>query len=589
MCEHVEAFFGGSFMSANMMTNKTLMREKYFAMLFGGTMTLVVTAIMMISDSVIAGMVIGSKAVAGITIVKPIYSTAVFLSSIFAFGIPVQYGNAMGQFDRDRADRIFGFGLIFSALMGVVLFALSLFCEELYFSRYHLTDEILDHARSYFFWLRFTILLMPLRTYLNEMVHNDGDEQVTLSAGLIQGLGTIALSVFLCRSYGLYGIGFSTFFFSVVAVLILSTHFLKRLNSLHPKPCLSLKLLGKTTQYSMTDAASYLFMAILTGSLNYYVTKTFGPEDLVLVSVISLYAEFQLVYDGVGEAITPIISIYWTERCTTGIKKIYTLARRSAIAEGLGEMLIMIVLAPFIARILGVTDPALARAATSGFWIMSLSALSISVLFLLTSYYLIIEKLMLGVTIAALRDCLLSVPLAILLGNLFGYAGIFWGMVLGPALALGGTLVYLRFRYNEDAPLLLSYFMKGREGLLYELELGPAAIVETRDRIGERLTSLSIAPKAVNRVMLLFEELTMLLYEKNTRKNILCECVIVIGQEKIRMIVRDSGDVIDITDPNLEVTSLRSYVVANIAEQVTYKKRHLVAMSFNRNVFEIRI
>ncbi len=576
-------------MSENVMPKKTLMGEKYFAMLFGGTMTLVVTAIMMISDSVIAGMLIGSRAVAGITIVKPIYSATVFLSSIFAFGIPVQYGNAMGQFDRKRADRIFGFGLLVSVGMGIALFARSLFSEELYFSRYRLTNEILDHARSYFFWLRFTILLMPLRTYLNEMVHNDGDEQATLSAGLVQGLGTITLSVYLCRSYGLYGIGFSAFFFSAVAILILSMHFFKRSNSLHPKPFFSFNLVYKTVQYSMTDAASYLFMAILTASLNYFVTKTFGTDELVLVSVISLYAEFQLVYDGVGEAITPIISIYWTERCTTGIKKIYSLARRSAIAEGLGEMLIMIVLAPFIPRILGVTDPELSAAATRGFWIMSVGALSVSVLFLLTSYYLIIEKLMLGVVIAALRDCLLSVPFAILLGNYFGLEGMFWGMAIGPALALAGTLVYLRVRYDEDAPLLLSDFMKGREGLLFELELGPDSIIRTRDRIGERLTSMDIPPKAVNRVMLLFEELTMLLFEKNTRKDILCECVIVIGEDKIRMIVRDSGDVIDITDPNLEVTSLRSYVVANIAEQVTYKKRHLVAMSFNRNVFEIKV
>ena len=54
------------------------------------------------------------------------------------------------------------------------------------------------------------------------------------------------------------------------------------------------------------------------------------------------------------------------------------------------------------------------------------------------------------------------------------------------------------------------------------------------------------------------------------------------------MIFRDSGEVFDIADPDLAVTSLRSYIVASFTQEVSYMKGNLVAMSFNRNVFEIR-
>ena len=58
------------------------MRKKYFSMLLGGTLTMMVVSIMLMSDSIIAGAVLGSDAVAGVTLVTPVYSFSAF------FGIP---------------------------------------------------------------------------------------------------------------------------------------------------------------------------------------------------------------------------------------------------------------------------------------------------------------------------------------------------------------------------------------------------------------------------------------------------------------------------------------------------------------------
>lgn len=48
------------------------------------------------SDSVIAGAVVGSDAVAGITLVTPLYSLAVFFGSVISIGIPLLYSTEMG-------------------------------------------------------------------------------------------------------------------------------------------------------------------------------------------------------------------------------------------------------------------------------------------------------------------------------------------------------------------------------------------------------------------------------------------------------------------------------------------------------------
>ena len=164
----------------------------------------------------------------------------------------------------------------------------------------------------------------------------------------------------------------------------------------------------------------------------------------------------------------------------------------------------------------------------------------------------------------------------------------FAAFALGPAIAWAGSLLYLRLRYPGDAPLLLAGRMKGKQVLFYELSLQPELIVQTRDQINDALVSMSYDSKTVFRVTLLFEELLMLIYEKNKGKEILCECTILLEESGVRMIFRDSGEVFDVSDPDLAVTSLRSYIVASYAEEVSYQKGHLVAMSFNRNVFEIK-
>lgn len=57
-----------------MKSNQTLMSKKFHSMLLGGTLTWMVVSFLLLLDSIVAGIVIGSDAVAGITLVTPVYS-----------------------------------------------------------------------------------------------------------------------------------------------------------------------------------------------------------------------------------------------------------------------------------------------------------------------------------------------------------------------------------------------------------------------------------------------------------------------------------------------------------------------------------
>ena len=81
---------------------------------------------------------------------------------------------------------------------------------------------------------------------------------------------------------------------------------------------------------------------------------------------------------------------------------------------------------------------------------------------------------------------------------------------------------------------------------------------------------------------LLLEEILMLIYEKNAgKKKLFAECTILSEPAGMRMILRDSGILFDVTDADTLPDSLRHYVVARM--MVAHdKKAYLTTTGYNR-------
>ena len=565
----------------------SMMVKKYYSMLFGGTLSIMVVSIMLMSDTLIAGIFLGENAVSGITLVTPLYSVAAFFGSIFSLGVPIIYSARIGSFNKKDADRVFQTGVLMTIITGIVLFiVISLFGKS-FIQISRPSPEVLDAALEYLSFIKYTVLLLPFQALLSECVFADGDETISTISSLTQAIGNVVFSLILSRVIGVRGIALASFLFYLVSLLIDCIHLFRSNNTLRIGLSFSFDTVRDVVRYSAIDAGTYLFIGILVASLNMFVGVRFGSASLVLVSVISLGRNLQLVFDGVGAAITPILTIYLGENCSSGVGKIYHLARKSAVIEGLIVMIFIWTASPYVPTLLQISDPVTAKAAVVGLCIISAASAFVSVLYLVPSYDLLIDRIPLGVFISALRDVLIPAPLAIMLGYFFGIYGVFCGIAIAPILSVLLMRFYLSRKYPEDFPLLLGD--KGKiPSFQYDLFLEEHRIVEVRDEIGKMLRDHGYDSKCINRISLLFEEVCMLLKEENEGTEIIAECSMLLLNDRIRMILRDTGKTFDITDSDMKVTSLHSYVVTNIATHISYTKNHLPAMSFNRNVFEIK-
>ena len=321
---------------------------------------------------------------------------------------------------------------------------------------------------------------------------------------------------------------------------------------------------------------------------NGYFPAVFGADKIILVSVILFLQEMQLIFDGIGEAITPIMNIYLTEQCYQGVRKIWKVARNTAIIEGLAATVVLCIVAPFIPKVLGITDPELIRTAAAGIRIMSFGLISISYLYLLTSFYLLIDKIALGVIMCAMRDAGIGMVLVILFGKIFGIYGVFAAILIAPVIAVVITQIYVMGRKGkENWPLLIYDKEKNVRGGFFEFSVTPDEIMENKDLIEKLLLDEGFPRKNVIHALLIFEEMFMLIYERNKGKEVGAECSIIFEDEKIRIICRDNGKVLDLSEDDIKMDSFRSYVLACFMSNSEVSKKHLLTISFTRNMFEL--
>jgi anti-sigma regulatory factor (Ser/Thr protein kinase) len=86
-------------------------------------------------------------------------------------------------------------------------------------------------------------------------------------------------------------------------------------------------------------------------------------------------------------------------------------------------------------------------------------------------------------------------------------------------------------------------------------------------------------------VALFIEEIALTIIEKNkeAKKPLLVEISLFFEEDSLLIIVRDSGKLVDLTDPDTKIEGLSSFVLSGLME-AHKEKAYLVTTGYNRNM-----
>ena len=557
-------------------------QKKFHSLLLTSTFTMVVECLILLSDTVVVGHLIGEDGISGINMVTPIFSVVAFVSMLIGMGTVYRFTHEMGRFNKDRADRLYGQGIILAVGMGVILFLIVTLGESMYFHFMGPSAEVLKWAKDYYRFFRFTVLLYPLYTYLAEMVYADGDEAACLASYVAQIGGNIVLSIFLCMKMGTAGASLGTLIGTIMSLLIVSTHFFKKKCALKFVPHFNLKDVVEVCTYSIVDAGLYLFWGILSMVMNKVFISQFGDHYLPVLSVLISLIELTIIFDGIAEAVTPLFNLYNGEKNQTGIRRLMRTATRTCLVEGIIYTVLLFVGARMIPLLFDITDPELVRISMTAIRIFTPTAILTALLFLYTSYYLMMEHIGPAFFIVAMKDLGFPVLFALILSHPFGMHGVWIAFLISPAAALLlGILVSLKLYGRKKFPLFLD--TEQPPTFIHSFTVVPEEIIRVRDEVAEELRALKINETSVTRIMLLIEEAYLAIREKNGSSSIISELSVIVRDE-VQLVFKDNGEVFDLTKDEEAMTSFSGYVVSSLIDRVPVSQ-YLLTASFNRSMF----
>lgn len=552
--------------------------KKFKSLLVAGTFTVIANYVVRLTDAVVAGNVIGADALAGVNLASPVLSAVAFLAGLIATGMATNYSIAMGRMEQRRAWEFFMQALWSVLIVGGAIGLTVFFCRDGFLSFFGASAEVSAAAKGYLTWIWPVCLTECFVGVLVSLGYADGDSKLCMAAyGAIFTVNLVVSVVAVKLGMGTAGCAIGTVLAELVGIGVMSVHFWRKSNTLKPVRHFSLRDTWLIAEASFGDSAAFLCDALLFLFVNKFLIVRFGSEILPIAAVASMLWGFLELFNGIGVAVQPIVTVYYGEGNTVSIRRVMNCAMKVAAVEGLVLMVLFGVAPELVVALAGLVHPeAIAAAADIAVREMCFGFVPLAFAGLFNSYYMFVERSGLAGVVTFL--CYLIMPVASLAGfSLLGERWVWLGIGFGPLLGMLVVMASIVFAGRKgDFPLLLS---RGRDAKLhvFDLRLNDGEIVETSQKVGE----LEGVPL---RAALMTEEVLMVVKDRAKDRKLIGEVTVDLN-DGVKLTIRDDGEIFDITDADAEISSLRTFLVASVMERQS-NRVNFITTGFNRNVFK---
>ena len=541
--------------------------------------------LMGLSDSVICGHIIGESGLSAVNLMQGVFEAVTFVGMIVTVGTSVLFATELGALHVRRARGYFTLGFMAAIVFGLLCAALLAAVRIPVIASFGASQEVSDLAAAYWLWFLPAAALEPVAFFLGTLCYADGDARLSFCSYIAQLFWNCLLSVPLTKAYGAAGCALGTGVGSFMAIVVLLFHFRRKGCMLgYSWHFVAFDLL-RIVRTSLGDASKNIGKATLMFALNAYVIAKFGSEALPVLAVVVMTIGISEVFDGIANAAQPLASVYIGERNALLTKRVMRAALATALFEGVAAMLLLLACPWLMLRLVGIESPATVSEATLAVRLVSIALPGLSLVLLFNSYYVFINREKLSTVLTLLAMFGLPVLLFPTFGHCCGLHGVWVALGLAPTVALALVSIYVLWSGGlRGFPFLLP---GNREAALrvFDLELDPAAICETSTAVELHLAERGVDRRRASKAALLVEEALMVVRDRNAGTRINAEVTVDLN-DGLSLVIRDDGEIFDITDADASISSLRSYLVSNLMTAIP-SRRNLTTTGFNRNVFRL--
>ena len=568
----------------------SLGRRKFDSILLASTIEMTIGILMSLIDTGVSGHILGVKGLSAMNLIGPITGFTIFTEGLFSEGTSMVYATYKGEYQEEKANAAFGAGFIFSIVLGLLTSLVLMCIVPPYLAYLGVSAEIEGLVRNFLFFLYPQLAMAPFYQLLCQMVITDGGEVVGLAANISETVLNLILSIILGRKMGIMGIGLGTLLSNLIGLGIVSSHFLSKRNSLRIRLGFDAGDVKRMLFFGANDSSMFFLMPVLAFVTTKFVILCFGEFYLPILTIIYSIFEISVIFEATGEAMRPIMPVYYGDRNYTGIKQILNYSLMVNLRRAVVFSLLLLIAGPYIPVAFDITDPVLLKECTAALRIYALAGPGLAVVANFNSFYLNTRKPFLAAFESVLNTLVCILAPAIPLGMLFGIRGMMFGYALAPYLTAVILFGYVYLHYGKE--LFPSLIPISDDAVFFRtIQLENEEVMTLVYDVHAFLEENHVDYASWRTIELILEETLFLIKDKNREpedekkpKKIYAECFVRMDEKGVDLSIWDSGEIFDITDEDIEIDNFRIYFVERIMSQHEVKK-HLVSTSFNKNFF----
>lgn len=580
--------------------NAQTVNKKYTEYFLPTVLTAMATNIAMIVDSVVAGQMLGGKALGAINLLSPINQLYFSLTILFGLGASTIISIAKGKRNHSYANIVFTTAFITTMILSVILICVQLPFADGICSLLTKNNEL--HTLLYQYYIPFIIgtplnLLLLCSAYF---IRTDGRpkfaSQIIIVANVVNLIMDFVYMGFF--KMGIGGSSLATVTGYAVGFIMMCTHFINKKSTLKfdfsiiKSPKKYFKIFSSLVTIGMSGALGTLLITVKMLFLNTIIQSLGGSSGMISYSVCSSSQIFMSMFiTGASQTMIPIIGVCLGEKDFDGVKfafkrAFFVLAISSAV------IVLFIEAAPELIIQLFIKTPSEVLNAVVPMRINALSFPGLAFSFLLMYYYMATQRKAISTTISIVNGIVILIPSALILGNLFGLNGIWISLVISQI----GTLIVIYF---------ISLFKKkrsiGKYKDFYLLESSDDSEILSMSFMGTKenasgvstyltafLNSNGIEKSKANKIALAVEE-TVADIEIRTKGKLRSDIDvrILINKDETIISIRDNSveynplEHIEEEKAGTEITGLK--LISSLSKNIAYSR----VLGFNRTIITI--
>ncbi|MBQ7158357.1 MAG: hypothetical protein IJS09_02885 [Treponema sp.] len=187
-------------------TKPRFLVKKIYSILRSVVIVEIVSYVVSLTDTAIAGLCLGKEAFASVGLLTPVVLFSTFITAVVNSGTVIQYSYYVGKFDREKADDYLRHGLLLASGISIVFITSLLLFKGRYIESLHLSATMAQYVDDYYSIIVFFFMLDMVSCILDNLTIAEGGESFSAVANVMQILGNVILSALFAFLWGVRGI-----------------------------------------------------------------------------------------------------------------------------------------------------------------------------------------------------------------------------------------------------------------------------------------------------------------------------------------------------------------------------------------------